>query len=266
MGSKGAGVIGRRRYNSPMLNTILTGEPSDRPPLLIVHGLFGSARNWGVIARRIGTDRQVISVDMRNHGDSHWTESHDYFGMAEDLAEVLEHHGTADVLGHSMGGKASMVLALTRPALVRRLIVADIAPVAYGHDQIGNIRKMKQVDLEKIASRAEATEMMGDLEAATAAFFLQSLDLQEKRWKLNLDVLERDMETILGFPEVSGRFDGPALFLSGANSSYVTPEHHAAIEALFAQARFEEIAGAGHWLHAEKPREVEAAVRGFIED
>ncbi|MCP1168213.1 alpha/beta fold hydrolase [Limimaricola litoreus] len=248
-----------------MLNTILTGEPSDRPPLLIVHGLFGSARNWGVIARRIGTDRQVISVDMRNHGDSHWTESHDYFGMAEDLAEVLEHHGRADVLGHSMGGKASMVLALTRPDLVRRLIVADIAPVGYGHDQLDNIRKMKQVDLEKIASRAEATEMMGDLEAATAAFFLQSLDLQEKRWKLNLDVLERDMETILGFPEVEGRFDGPALFLSGAKSSYVTPAHHAAVEALFPEAVMEEIAGAGHWLHAEKPREVEAAVRGFIE-
>ncbi|MGR3592773.1 MAG: alpha/beta fold hydrolase [Limimaricola soesokkakensis] len=248
-----------------MLNTILTGEPSDRPPLLIVHGLFGSARNWGVIARRLGEDRQVIAVDMRNHGDSHWTERHDYFGMAEDLAEVLEHHGVSDVLGHSMGGKASMVLALTRPDLVRRLVVADIAPVTYGHDQIDNIRKMKQVDLEAIASRAEATEMMGDLEAATAAFFLQSLDLQEKRWKLNLDVLERDMETILGFPEVEGRFDGPALFLSGANSSYVTEDHHDAIRALFSDPSFEQIEGAGHWLHAEKPREVEAAVRGFLE-
>ncbi|MGR3464929.1 alpha/beta fold hydrolase [Limimaricola sp.] len=250
-----------------MLNTILTGEPSDRPPLLIVHGLFGSARNWGVIARRIGTDRQVISVDMRNHGDSHWTESHDYFGMAEDLAEVLEVHGPADVLGHSMGGKASMVLALTRPDLVRRLVVADIAPVAYGHDQIDNIRKMKQVDLEAIASRSEAAEMMGeDLEAATAAFFLQSLDLSEKRWKLNLDVLERDMETILGFPQVEGRFDGRALFLSGANSSYVEDRHHDAIRALFPTPSFEVIEGAGHWLHAEKPREVEAAVRGFLED
>ena len=248
-----------------MLNTILTGEPSDRPPLLIVHGLFGSARNWGVIARRLGTDRQVISVDMRNHGDSHWTESHDYFGMAEDLAEVLEHRGVSDVLGHSMGGKASMVLALTRPDLVRRLVVADIAPVEYGHDQIDNIRKMKQVDLEAIASRSDAAEMMGDLEAATAAFFLQSLDLQEKRWKLNLDVLERDMETILGFPQVEGRYIGPALFLSGANSSYVTDDHHDAIRALFAEPSFEVIEGAGHWLHAEKPREVEAAVRGFLE-
>ncbi len=248
-----------------MLNTILTGDTSARPPLLIVHGLFGSARNWGVIARRLADDRQIISVDMRNHGDSHWTESHDYHGMAEDLAEVLEQHGQADVLGHSMGGKASMVLALTRPDLVRRLVVADIAPVGYGHDQIDNIRRMKQVDLEAIASRAEATQMMGDLEAATAAFFLQSLDLQEKRWKLNLEVLERDMETILGFPQVEGRFTGPTLFLSGANSSYVQERHHDAIHALFADARFSVIDGAGHWLHAEKPREVETAVRGFIE-
>ncbi len=248
-----------------MLNTILTGEPSDRPPLLIVHGLFGSARNWGVIARRLGTERQVISVDMRNHGESHWTETHDYPGMAEDLAEILDHHGSADVLGHSMGGKASMVLALTRPELVRRLVVADIAPVAYGHDQIDNIRKMKAVDLEAIESRSDASDQMGDLEAATAAFFLQSLDLQEKRWKLNLDVLERDMETILGFPEIEGRFDNPALFLSGANSSYVQETHHGAIHTLFGNARFEVIDGAGHWLHAEKPREVEAAVRGFLD-
>ncbi len=248
-----------------MLNTILTGEPSDRPPLLIVHGLFGSARNWGVIARRLGTERQVISVDMRNHGESHWTETHDYPGMAEDLAEILDHHGSADVLGHSMGGKASMVLALTRPELVRRLVVADIAPVAYGHDQIDNIRKMKAVDLEAIESRSDASDQMGDLEAATAAFFLQSLDLQEKRWKLNLDVLERDMETILGFPEIEGRFDNPALFLSGANSSYVQETHHGAIHTLFGNASFEVIDGAGHWLHAEKPREVEAAVRGFLD-
>ena len=112
-----------------MLNTIPHGAPTAEPPLLIVHGLFGSARNWSVIAKRLSDVRQVITVDMRNHGQSPWAPSQSYEDMAGDLAEVLEDVGPADVLGHSMGGKAAMVLALTRPELVTRLIVADIAPV-----------------------------------------------------------------------------------------------------------------------------------------
>ncbi|NHX27560.1 alpha/beta fold hydrolase, partial [Escherichia coli] len=111
-----------------MLNTVLTGSATEKLPLLIVHGLFGSARNWGVIAKRMSDTRQVITVDMRNHGDSPWQPTHSYPDMAADLAEVIEAHGgRADVVGHSMGGKASMMLALTRPDLVNRLIVADIA-------------------------------------------------------------------------------------------------------------------------------------------
>ena len=115
------------------LATQVYGEAGDRPPLLIAHGLFGSARNWGVIAKRLAETRPVVAVDMRNHGDSPWDEVHDYPAMAGDLAEVID--GRWDVLGHSMGGKAAMVLALTHPEKVNRLVVADIAPVAYGHTQ-----------------------------------------------------------------------------------------------------------------------------------
>jgi esterase len=246
-----------------MLNTLVHDGPTDRPPLLIAHGLFGSARNWGVIAKRLSEGRQVTAVDMRNHGASPWFSKQTYPEMAADLAEVLTEK--SDVLGHSMGGKAAMVLALTRPDLVRKLVVADIAPVAYGHTQLDKIEAMRRVDLDRVASRQEAAEMMRLKDPALAAFFLQSLDLAGKRWRLNLDALAANMPSILGFPEVSGVFEGPVLFLTGARSDYVLPEHRARIRALFPQARFAKIPDAGHWLHAEKPREFVAAVEVFLE-
>ena len=250
-----------------MLNTILHGTPTSAPPLLIAHGLFGSGRNWGVIAKRLSDERQVVAVDMRNHGSSPRFDSQTYADMAGDLAKVAEHLGApVDVLGHSMGGKSAMTLALTRPDLVNRLIVADIAPVAYGHTQAHNIAAMRQVDLSRVTKRSDAAEQLTPLleDPSLAPFLLQSLDVAEKCWRLNLDVLDRDMAGILAFPEIEARFDGPTLFLSGATSDYVRQEHRPRIKQLFPQARFAKIPGAGHWLHAEKPREFEAAVRGWL--
>ena len=246
-----------------MLNTLVHGVPTTRPPLLIAHGLFGSARNWGVIARRLSEGRQVTAVDMRNHGDSPWCDSQSYADMAADLAAMLP--GPSDVLGHSMGGKAAMVLALTRPDLVRKLVVADIAPVAYAHTQLDKIDAMRRVDLSIVTTRGQAAEMMGLGDAVLAAFFLQSLDLAGKRWRLNLDALAANMADIVGFPDVSGVFNGPVLFLTGAQSTYVLPEHRPRIRALFPHARFAKIPDCGHWLHAEKPREFVAAVQVFLE-
>lgn len=250
-----------------MLNTIEHGARTDRPGLLIAHGLYGSARNWGVIAKRLSDSRQVVAVDMRNHGLSPWYETHSYPDMADDLAQVLEGlDGPFDVLGHSMGGKAAMVLALSRQDLVNRLIVADIAPVAYSHSQIQFIDAMKAVDLDKIERRSDAAEQLEQVvdDPTLITFFTQSLDVKEKKWRLNLDVLARDMPNILSFPEVSGEFDKPTLFLSGANSDYVKRDYRSDIKALFPQAQFAKIPGAGHWLHAEKPREFQAAVRTWL--
>jgi esterase len=241
----------------------------DAPAILIVHGLFGSARNWGAIARRLAEERHVLTVDMRNHGESGWQDSHGYPEMAEDLAEVIKGEGgPVDVVGHSMGGKAAMVLALTQAPLVRRLVVADIAPVAYTHDQTRHIIAMRALDLTGLTTRAEADRRLSETtpDAGLRAFLLQSLDLRSDppRWRLNLDVLEAEMGRIVGWPEVSGRFDGPVLFLTGATSSYVRPEHRPAIKALFPAARFAKIPGAGHWLHAEAPRAFEETVRVFL--
>ncbi|MGR3495652.1 alpha/beta fold hydrolase [Citreimonas sp.] len=250
-----------------MLNVISQGADSDAPPLLIVHGLFGSGRNWGVIARRLAEDRRVLTPDMRNHGDSFRDPVHDYPAMAADLAEVIEAHGgRADVVGHSMGGKAAMTLALTRPELVDRLIVADIAPVTYTHTQMPYIEAMRAVDLGRVTRRSDAAEQLAATvpEPALQSFFTQSLDVPEKRWKLNLDVLADQMPHILSFPDIDATFDGPTLLLSGAESDYVLPEHRDAIRAHFPAARFAKIPGAGHWLHAEKPREFEQSVRAFL--
>ncbi|MFU8863805.1 MAG: alpha/beta fold hydrolase [Rhodobacterales bacterium] len=250
-----------------MLNIIRHDGPEGPTPLLIAHGLYGSARNWGVIAKRLSNDRTVIAVDMRNHGTSPWNDSHTYQAMAGDLAEVIRAQGAPmAVLGHSMGGKAAMVLALTAPDLVSNLIVGDIAPVAYEHDQSPYIRAMQAVDLSKVEKRSDAEAQLAALvdDPTLPAFFTQSLDLKEKRWRLNLEVLAEQMPHILGFPQMDGAFTGPTLFLTGAASHYVRPEHRDPIKALFPAARFAKIPGAGHWLHAEKPREFEAAVRAWL--
>ncbi|MAM60674.1 alpha/beta fold hydrolase [Maritimibacter sp. UBA3975] len=244
------------------------GADDTRPPVLIVHGLFGSGRNWGVIAKRLADSRRVVTVDMRNHGDSPRADSQSYPEMARDLAEVIgEIGGTADVIGHSMGGKAAMVLALTRPDCVNRLIVADIAPVAYGHSQMALVEAMQALDLSGIETRSDADAALAEAvaEKGVRSFLLQSLDVREGQWKLNLDVLGRDMDVVTGFPDVTGSFEGPTLFLAGAESDYVRPEHREIIKTLFPEARQAKIPGAGHWLHAEKPREFEAAARAFLD-
>lgn len=255
-----------------MLNTVLhpATAPDGSLPLLIAHGLYGSARNWGVIARRLADQRDVIAVDMRNHGSSPWTATHSYPDLAADLAEVIEAHGgRLDVMGHSMGGKAAMQLALTHPDLVRRLVVSDIAPVAYAHDQSRHIHAMRQLDLTGLSARGEADRRLAETvaEDSLRAFFLQSLDLKAEggpRWRLNFDTLEAEMPKIVGWPGTQGVFDGPALFLTGGDSHYVLPEHRPQILALFPRARFARIPGTGHWLHAEKPREFEETLRVFL--
>ena len=250
-----------------MLNTLSYGNSTQLPDLLIVHGLYGSARNWSVINKRMSDSRRVIAVDQRNHGDSPWFDTHSYQDMAQDLAQVVEHNSAPmDIMGHSMGGKAAMVLALTRPDLVNRLLVADIAPVAYGHDQSQYIQAMQSIDLTHMEKRSEVAQALSDqvTDPALQSFFTQSLDLVNKRWKLNLDVLLREMHHVLGFPDITGAFDKPTLFLSGANSQYVLPDHRPKIKQLFPNAVFAKIPKAGHWLHAEQPRAFEQTLRVFF--
>ncbi|WBU62877.1 alpha/beta fold hydrolase [Paracoccus aerodenitrificans] len=255
-----------------MLNTIISGEDNGDVPVILAHGLFGSARNLGGLARRLGETRKVISVDMRNHGDSPHDPDHSYPALASDLAEVIAAHGgAADVVGHSMGGKAAMALALSQPKRVRKLVVMDIAPIAYSHDQMQYLNAMQGLDLDGLKLRSEADKRLAKTvdDPGVRAFLLQSLDLKADPpvWKLNLDVLSDQMDNLVGWPDGLDKaaFDGPTLFLAGGASDYAAKGPAAdAIHAYFPQAELRYIEGCGHWLHAEEPTLVADAVTEFL--
>ena len=249
-----------------MLNYMTFGDEKS-PPVMIVHGLYGSGKNWGVIAKRLSDQFFVITVDLRNHGDSPWLDTHNYHVMADDLVEVINSLNIKpNIIGHSMGGKAAMVLALKHPNLVRNLIIADIAPVKYEHDQSQFIEAMQKVDLSKVEKRSDATLALSKFveDKSLQNFFTQSLDIKAKRWKLNLKVLRSEMSEILSFPKIESEFSGHSLFLKGEKSDYIKSEHRKLIKSLFTKARFATFKEAGHWLHAEKPREFESAARLFF--
>lgn len=256
-----------------MLNTLTYGEATDAPPLVIVHGLFGSAKNWGAISKRMAaTGRYVIAVDVRNHGQSPHTDSHSYADLAADVADVIDAHGgRADVLGHSMGGKAGMVLALEHPEKVARLVVADIAPVTYDRTQSSFIDAMEQVDLATVTKRSDADKalMAAVPDLPTRAFLTQSLDLagpDGPRWRLNLATLRSEMPKIMGFPQMTGSYSGPTLFLRGGASDYVLPDHQSEIDRLFPNAVQDAVPTAGHWLHAEAPGPFIEKLTAFLEN
>lgn len=241
---------------------------AEAPRLLIAHGLFGSGRNWRAIAKRLSAEFHVTTVDMRNHAGSFWSDEMSYEAMAGDLVDVIEALGAPSmVLGHSMGGKASMVLALTRPELVERLIVADIAPVSYGHSHGHFIEAMASIDMSRIKTRSDVGDALMEHvdEPALRSFFLQSVAIEDgiARWMLNLPALREAMPQIIGFPDLDGVYSGRTLFVSGALSEYVDGAGRAAIKPLFPGARFARLKDAGHWLHADQPRAFIETVQGF---
>lgn len=252
------------------LHSRATGEG---PPLVILHGLFGSGMNWNRAARRLADRFRVFTLDLRNHGHSPHAATMTYPEMAADVAGFLDEAGLerAAVLGHSMGGKVAMTLALNHPDRVTRLMVADIAPVAYHHpDHRRLIRAMLHVDIAHLASRREAdAELEQDVhEPGIRQFLLTNLeaDGDDWRWRIPLETIDRSLETITGFPDLTGRFDGPTLFLHGERSPYVQAEHTHAIRALFPAARIEALPGAGHWLHVDDPEGFLNRTAAFLGD
>jgi esterase len=242
--------------------------------VVIMHGLFGMGRNWAGIAGALADSHRVFTVDLRNHGASPWADEMTYPAMAADVARLIERHTEAPVLviGHSMGGKTAMTLALTQPDLVRRLAVVDIAPVPYDHDFEGHIRAMANLDTATLSRRSEAEAMLLDAleDASLVRFLVRNLKANPETggfaWGINLDALARHMDDVLDFPvfEADAAYEGPTLFLSGAHSDYVQSHHQGEIERLFPHARVEVVADAGHWLHADKPAETAALLRAFL--
>lgn len=253
-----------------ILNAAVTGEGA---PLVMIHGLFGAARNLGILTRALSKGAKVIALDLRNHGESPHGLPMDFATMAGDVAETLDALGIgrADVCGHSLGGKTAMALALMQPGRVNRLCVMDIAPVSYDHDYEDYVEAMLAMPLSPSLTRGEADAFLAvSVKAAPMrAFLLNNLVLGETpRWRVGLEEIRQAMPELLAWKDLPGQrpFTGPALFLRGADSSYVTPEAEAVIDALFPGAVRQSIEGAAHWLHADKPREVIAALQAFFGD
>ncbi len=245
---------------------------TEGPPLVLLHGLFGSGRNWTRIARYLSKSWQVHSLDLPNHGDSPWTETTDYPAMAEAVSGYLQDQDLEGVtlVGHSMGGKVAMTLALTRPERLSRLVVVDIAPVTYDHANLSYVRAMQALDLTQVTRRAEADRQLQPVIAdpGVRSFLLQNLVATPEgfRWRLNLETLGGSMGAIHGFPEalLTATYQEPTLFLTGVSSDYLLPDYHALIERLFPKVAFESVADAGHWVHAENPSGFLAALEGFL--
>lgn len=250
------------------LNTRLQTEqsPLDATPLLLIHGLFGSLDNLGVLARGLKTDCPLIQVDVRNHGLSPRSDEMSYRAMAQDMLETLDAHGIekVTVIGHSMGGKIAMTMTALAPERIERLVLIDIAPVDYRtrrHDEI--FAAVNAVTEAKAQQRSEAASVMREIitEEGVIQFLLKSF--HDGEWRFNVPALWNNYPAISGWEPVPA-WHGPALFIRGELSPYLDDIHRNALLAQFPQARAHVIAGAGHWVHAEKPEAVLRAVRRFL--
>jgi len=242
------------------------------PPLIILHGLFGSAENWHTIARRMEGRRRIIAADLRNHGDSPHDDVFTFPAMASDVAELLDLEGiaSADILGHSLGGKVAMELALARPELVSHLVVVDIAPKRYRPHNVDLKDAMLSIDLAAVGSRRDAEGQLAKrVENRTIRLFLlKNLDRDDEgayRWRMNLEGVSSNFEET-GQPIAGGRsFEGPVLFLRGDRSDYVNEEEdEPLIHALFPNALIRTVHEATHWVHADQPDQVIDAVEDFL--
>lgn len=240
------------------------------PPVVILHGLLGSSSNWRSIARRLAERHRVFVLDLPNHGDSPHVDHMSYPAMAKDVSAFLDEHGidSATLIGHSMGGKTAMRLALDSPRRVDRLVVVDIAPTVSEHDHVPVLHAMACLDMARITRRSDAEQMLAAdvADAGMRQFLLQNLTSTAEgfAWRINLDGIENSLANLLDFPLDADAqpFTGAALFLRGGQSDYVLPKDETVIRRLFPRAEIVTIEGAGHWLHAEQPA---AFLRAFGE-
>lgn len=253
-----------------------TSAPQASTPVIILHGLFGSQRNWHPIAKSLSDEHLVYSLDLRNHGQSPHSELMDYPHMAEDVLDFIQqkfaHTVTTPVtiIAHSMGGKAAMWLALSHPDVVKKLVVVDIAPVKYEHDFSDVLNGFQAIPLQRIKSRQDADRYLSAAihESSLRQFLLQNLQFKEGRysWRLNLETISRSMPMLTAFPETTNiePFRKRVLFVGGGKSGYLHKEAQKQTRVLFPSASFSMIKSAGHWLHAEQPELFKALIQPYL--
>ncbi|MDN5790501.1 MAG: alpha/beta fold hydrolase [Micrococcales bacterium] len=265
----------------PLLNTLSVGTAG--PRVAFLHGLFGQGRNWSQIAKAVaGPDRtkaRCLLVDLPDHGRSPWSEEFTFEGYAEAVAATLARAAPGDewvVVGHSLGGKTAMLLALLHPHLLRGLVVVDISPKSYGslHRFGGYIKEMRGLPLDELATRAEAEQRFTESDPDVKAFLLQNLRRNGRswRWQANLDLIEAEAargaaSRIAGWPSVAddlAPYEGPTLWIAGKDSDYIERADASAMRSYFPRARLFTIKGAGHWVHTDAPDVTVAALRRFL--
>lgn len=255
------------------LHTTELGESGSR--VVFCHGLFGQGRNFTAIAKALAGDHRVSLVDMPDHGRSPWSDRFDYLAAADQVAALLSVDDPAALVGHSMGGKIAMLVALRHAELVERLVVVDVSPVSYDHatEFAGYIEAMRAIDLDTLASRSDADRALQEAVpvATVRGFLLQSLRREGEawRWSLNLELLGRDLDDLTGWPEDAlagvAPYDGPVLWVGGADSEYVRADHVAAMDRWFPRNRRVTVKGAGHWVHSEQPEVFVEVLKRFLD-
>lgn len=243
---------------------------------MVLHGLFGSQSNWGWHCKQLAETFQVIGVDLRNHGESPHADEHNYQVMANDVMALMKslNLDSCYLLGHSMGGKVAMEVALSTPELVDKLLVVDIAPVQYTDKADGHLAVMagmNALDLSTLKSRADAEAQLAEFieDEATRKFVVTNLSFDADTgfsWRLNLPVIESNYNRLREKPGVEGCFDKPTLFVKGDLSKYIQAKHEAQILELFPNAGVKIIVEAGHWLHADKPQAFQKVAMDFFSD
>ena len=249
------------------------------PRVVFLHGLFGQGKNWTTLARGLSAQARVTLLDLPDHGRSPWSSKLSYPAMADAVARTLADEGGDEpwaVVGHSMGGKVAMALALLRPALVARLCVVDVAPVPTGpmSSFATYVQGMRAVDLAGLRDRAAAEATLRPFvpDPVVRSFLLQNLRREGDgwRWQMNLRLLGDELDRIAGWPDLTDAphhvapYPGPVLWVGGARSDYIRPEHAPAMRALFPRVQSVTVKGAGHWVHADQPEVFAAVLRRFL--
>ena len=240
-------------------------------PVVLVHGLFGSMENLGMLARALAEHFKVYSLDLPNHGRSPHVETMSLHSMAQDLRSWMDQQGLASAhfVGHSLGGKAVMELALEAPERCQKLAVIDIAPVAYGPHHTDVFAGLAAVDVSALTHRSQADVILQPYvpELAVRSFLLKNLSKGQQgfSWRMNLPVIHRDYPALIAANRTTNTpFSGDVLFVKGGDSAYILEEHRQAITARFSNAKLRRVTGTGHWLHAEKPEHVAQLLVRFL--
>ncbi|HOW25648.1 MAG TPA: alpha/beta fold hydrolase [Bacteroidales bacterium] len=242
-------------------------------PLILLHGVFGMSDNWVTVGRRLGAHFSVFIPDQRNHGHSPHNEAHNYYALADDVLEFMDEHNLQDaaIIGHSMGGKVAMCVALEASHRINKLVIIDISPKQYPvrQEHIGILHAMRSVDLSQLTSRQEAETLFQEypLSDRMRYFILKNLNRDHAGrffWRINLGALEANLEGISGSIPIRGSYAGPVLVIRGGDSDYITEADGPFFSFSFPNYRMTTIAGASHWVHADRPEELFTEVMAFL--